>query len=485
MMVLNYLFYYLKLVILMVDVLDINGEINELNPTGSVDTPNLSGALLPTGLDGKDGVSITNVEIIDNHLIVYLSDGTEIDAGIVSGGGGTSNYNDLINQPQVNSVTLLGNKSLSDLGIQPKIDSNNKLPYSNISDTPTIPTKLSDLANDNYTVKDANYVHTDNNYTTLEKTKLSSLENYDDTQIKTDINNKVDKVSGKGLSTNDYTTEEKNKLAGLFNYNDTSITNRVSDIESKIPAQATAQNQLADKDFVNSSIATATSTFRGTFNSLADLQAYTGAKDDNDYAFVIDIDSAGNTLYKRYKYTNNTWTFEYTLNNSSFTAVQWASINSGVSASDKSIYDGYATSKQDKIDSTHKLDYSLIDNQPTIPVKTSDLNNDSGFITSSYHDSSKQDVIDSTHKLPYSNISGTPTIPVLEWGNIGGTLSSQTDLINALSGLASDISGLETAFGQALNGKESKGKVTIGGTEYELRTGTSGASGYITIVLES
>lgn len=30
--------------------------------------------------------------------------------------------------------------------------------------------------------------------------------------------NKVDKVSGKGLSTNDYTTTEKNKLAGLKNY---------------------------------------------------------------------------------------------------------------------------------------------------------------------------------------------------------------------------------------------------------------------------
>lgn len=34
-------------------------------------------------------------------------------------------------------------------------------------------------------------------------------------QLQTDIKNKVDKVSGKGLSTNDYTTAEKNKLAGI------------------------------------------------------------------------------------------------------------------------------------------------------------------------------------------------------------------------------------------------------------------------------
>ncbi|MGN0497718.1 MAG: hypothetical protein ACI4F6_01435, partial [Acutalibacteraceae bacterium] len=34
-------------------------------------------------------------------------------------------------------------------------------------------------------------------------------------QLFTSLNNKVDKVSGKGLSTNDYTTAEKNKLASL------------------------------------------------------------------------------------------------------------------------------------------------------------------------------------------------------------------------------------------------------------------------------
>ena len=35
----------------------------------------------------------------------------------VQGGGGTSDYSDLTNKPQINSVTLSGNKSLSDLGI--------------------------------------------------------------------------------------------------------------------------------------------------------------------------------------------------------------------------------------------------------------------------------------------------------------------------------------------------------------------------------
>ena len=37
-------------------------------------------------------------------------------------------------------------------------------------------------------------------------------------KIKSKLDGKVDKVTGKGLSTNDYTTGEKNKLAGLSNY---------------------------------------------------------------------------------------------------------------------------------------------------------------------------------------------------------------------------------------------------------------------------
>jgi len=56
------------------------------------------------------------------------------------GGGGTGDYTDLTNKPQINSVTLSGNVSLATLGIQPTIDSNNKLSYSLLSGTPTLAT---------------------------------------------------------------------------------------------------------------------------------------------------------------------------------------------------------------------------------------------------------------------------------------------------------------------------------------------------------
>lgn len=134
------------------------------------------------------------------------------------------------------------------------------------------------------------------------------------------------------------------------------ISDEINAIESKIPAQASSSNQLADKDFVNSSIATNTATFRGTFNSVAELEAYSGEKDNNDYAFVTGVDSSGNTYYDRYKYNGSSWVFEYRLNNSSFTSAQWASINSGATtqsinqiSTNTSNISSLQTSKQDVI----------------------------------------------------------------------------------------------------------------------------------------
>ena len=43
------------------------------------------------------------------------------------------------------------------------------------ANTTDLPTKLTDLTNDGNFVQDANYVHTDNNFTSAEKTKLNGI----------------------------------------------------------------------------------------------------------------------------------------------------------------------------------------------------------------------------------------------------------------------------------------------------------------------
>ncbi len=55
-----------------------------------------------------------------------------------------------------------------------------------------IPSRTSQLVNDTNLVADELYVHTDNNFTTGEKTKLEGLANYDDSEIRQEIGTKVD-----------------------------------------------------------------------------------------------------------------------------------------------------------------------------------------------------------------------------------------------------------------------------------------------------
>jgi len=133
------------------------------------------------------------------------------------------------------------------------------------------------------------------------------------------------------------------------------VLEKLSLIQSLIPAQASSSNQLADKAFVNSSVATATATFRGTYNVVSDLllaynathaqiEAALATKmaalsiipDTNDYAFVqIPAADATPTVIARvdrYKFNGSAWAYEYSLNNSGFTAAQWAAINSGITA---------------------------------------------------------------------------------------------------------------------------------------------------------
>ena len=68
------------------------------------------------------------------------------------------------------------------------------------------------------------------------KNRVSTLET-DNSTNKTNISNleenKVDKVEGKGLSTEDFTTVLKSKLEGLENYDDTEIKEDISNLESE------------------------------------------------------------------------------------------------------------------------------------------------------------------------------------------------------------------------------------------------------------
>ncbi len=125
----------------------------------------------------------------------------------------------------------------------------------------------------------------------------------------------------------------------------------IAAIQALIPSEASESNQLADKNFVNSTVATNTATFRGTYNLVSDLGLTISATqqqiaaalatevdvaDNNDYAYVQIPTSAQRPTeiarIDRYKFNGTAWGFEYTLNNSGFTADQWAAINSYITS---------------------------------------------------------------------------------------------------------------------------------------------------------
>lgn len=181
--------------------------------------------------------------------------------------------------------------------------------------------------------------------------------------------------TGKADKSDTYTKSEVNDLVASATPSDyeqvkEQVAQNAADItaiDAKIPSQASAQNQLADKDFVNSSIATNTATFRGTYNLVSALGLSVAQKDsystvgaalktyldaqsvtqeNNDYCF-IQIPTADATPTEiaridRYKCvvtvsggvgaTTTSWEYEYSLNNSGFTAAQWAAINSGITS---------------------------------------------------------------------------------------------------------------------------------------------------------
>ena len=253
---------------------------------------------------------------------MYYWNGTEYIALSGGGSGGTSNYNELSNKPSINDITLTGNNTSSDLGLQPTI-----------SDIATI---RSGAASGATAVQPSD----------METALASKQDVIDDlSDIRT------------GAAAGETAVQPSTLETALSGKQD--VISDISDIRSGAADGATAL-QPEDIDtlptdgssnpvssggtynFVNSSIATNTAYFIGTFASVAELEAYSGTVTNNDYAFVTSTDSAGNTLYNRYKYNaaTQTWSFEYAVNNTAFTAAQWAAIQSGMTASDKTKLDG-------------------------------------------------------------------------------------------------------------------------------------------------
>jgi hypothetical protein len=123
------------------------------------------------------------------------------------------------------------------------------------------------------------------------------------------------------------------------------LKGQVEDIEDKIPSQASDTNQLADRDWVNSTINSLaafyiTKNAQGdpfaTYSELANATTfYSGGQvrvpTRNDYCLVVSDENHDNASC-RYIYQGTQWEFQFVVNETPFTADQLAAINSGITS---------------------------------------------------------------------------------------------------------------------------------------------------------
>jgi hypothetical protein len=73
-----------------------------------------------------------------------------------------------------------------------------------------------------------------------------------------------------------------------------------------------------------------------------------------------------------------------------------------------------------------------------------------------------------------SSVNGKTGAVVLDNTDVGAAAASHTHAQSDITDLATDLAA-----------KEDAGYITVGGTQYQIRIGTEGAAGYLTLVLES
>lgn len=244
-----------------------------------------------------------------------------------SGGGGTSDYALLTNKPSINGVTLSGNKTTSDIGI-------------------SIPTTTSELTNNSGFITNA--VDNLSNYTkTSDLHAVATSGSYNDLSNKPTIPSKTSDLTNDagyltGITSNDVTT--------ALGY--TPLENKVFDYSDILSITSTSDNTFTEIVYcIDYNIPFRITQISGDVFGYQVLSTYVG---HHVYAFVYKDDD--NTLHRI--------TMEYSSSSVTITET--------------------TQQYQEEITSTNKLDYSLIDNTPTIPTKTSDLTNDSGFLSAKY-----------------------------------------------------------------------------------------------------
>jgi len=224
---------------------------------------------------------------------------------------------------------------------------------------------------------------------------LGSVDNTSDidkpvsSATQTALNNKVDKITGKQLSTEDYTTEDKTKVSILG-------TIAVLSVAPTVPLASVNAETL----IISAGTGPITSFGPGTEGEIKRVFFMTTTTITQNINYIL----IGNTLPINFQ-VGIMDTAEFICASSS----TWICI---------SYHRG--TGKADLIE------WNNISNKPIIPDSTSDLVNDSGFIDNTYHDSTKQNTSEKGQANGYASLDVSGKVPIAQIpSSVVGNLSYQ------------------------------------------------------------
>lgn len=319
------------------------------------------------------------------------------------------------------------------------------------ADVSAVPTKTSDLTNDSSFAVDANYVHTDNNYTTAEKNKLAGIaagaevnvqSNWAQTNSSADdfIKNKPSIPAKTSDLTNDsgfITTSAIPTKVSAFT-NDAGYLNGIPDDSVGLnQLDSTIVNALNNINNKANTADLASVAFSGNYNDLANKPTIPTKTSDltNDSNFVSKTDYATSSTGGVVKITN-----------AFGTAMSESGEVKGVVVSGTD----YPAMWNDAIVSKGTLENALstkgFATLSDVPTKTSELTNDSNFVTNtSYATSSTGGVVKVGSGLSITNgvlsTTGGGVADAVEWDNV---LNKPTFATVATSGSYNDLSNKPT-----------------------------------------
>lgn len=269
-----------------------------------------------------------------------------------------------------------------------------------------IPTKYSQLTNDNNTVSDSNYVHTDNNYTNSEKNKLSGIET----------------GAQKNVAETDPTVPSWAKASTKPTYKYSEITEKPSTYTPSLHTHNTSE--ITD---LSVSISISDEDFENILNGEdVSVTLPTGAND----AMSIDIIApVGKFTLQRIisAYDGFALAFGGAATNDLFISLMYEGQNGLIT--NTNLFTG---------------SYNDLTDKPTIPTKTSQLTNDSGYIKSYTETDPTVPAWAKASTKPtykYSEITEKPTLATVATSGSYSDLSNKPTATTIGAIAANDIKG--------------------------------------------